>query len=214
MIWDYAEGNPFSDSTGNFSGLLNGVAETLDMFNARLAGTAIQAEASSQTISADKIISTDPPYFDNVGYSDLSDFFYVWLRRALQPLFPELFSTLLTPKAEELVAAAHRHGSKEAAEEFFLRGMREALARIEEASHPAFPVSIYYAFKQSETSEGETASSGWETFLEAAIGAGFEITGTWPIRTERPGRTRDVESNALASSIVLICSARSREANS
>ena len=135
-------------------------------------------------------MSTDPPYYDNIGYADLSDFFYVWLRRSMKPVFPELFSTLAVPKAEELVATPYRHGGKDAAESFFLEGMTQALRRLAEQAHPGFPVTVYYAFKQSETKEESgTASTGWETFLDAVIRSGFAITGTWPMRTERGARS-------------------------
>ncbi|MEK7716157.1 MAG: hypothetical protein AAB322_00210, partial [Pseudomonadota bacterium] len=157
--------------------------------------------------------STDPPYYDNVGYADLSDFFYVWLRRSLKPVFPDLFATLAVPKAEELVATPDRHGGKAEAETFFLDGMTRAMHRLAEQAHPAFPVTIYYAFKQSESqSDAGTASTGWETFLGAVIRAGFAISGTWPMRTERTGRMRDSGSNALASSIILVCRPRAADA--
>jgi putative DNA methylase len=176
-------------------------------------GHASQADAASQLISSAKLVSTDPPYYDNIGYADLSDFFYMWLRRSLRPLFPGLFSTVAVPKAEELVATAERHGGSDRAEAFFLDGMTKAMRRLGEQAHPAFPVSIYYAFKQSEgESEAGTASTGWETFLDAAIRAGFAITGTWPIRTERENRKRNQDANALASSIVLVCRPRSASA--
>jgi len=156
-----------------------------------------------------KVISTDPPYYDNIGYADLSDFFYVWLRRSLRPVFPALFATLAVPKAEELVATPYRHGGKEQAEAFFLAGMTRVMRHLAEQTHPAFPVTIYYAFKQteSETAEGIT-STGWETFLDAVIRAGFSINGTWPIRTEREARSTSLGTNALATSIVLVCRAR------
>jgi putative DNA methylase len=158
------------------------------------------------------IVSTDPPYYDNIGYADLSDFFYVWLRRSLQPIYPELFNTLLVPKAEELVATPYRHGSKDAAETFFLKGMTCAIHSMAEAAHPAFPVTIYYAFKQSERDHNGTASTGWETFLEAVIKAGFSLTGTWPMRTENATRLVGMTTNALASSIVLVCRPRLMDA--
>ena len=159
------------------------------------------------------LVSTDPPYYDNIGYADLSDFFYVWLRRSLKPLLPELFATLAVPKAEELVATPYRHGSKGAAETFFLAGMTQAVRCLAAQAHPWFPVTIYYAFKQSET-KGETgmASTGWETFLDAVIRSGFSITGTWPLRTERGGRSISIGTNALASSIVLVCRQRPADA--
>ena len=160
-----------------------------------------------------KVVSTDPPYYDNIGYADLSDFFYVWLRRSLQHCLPDLFATLAVPKAEELVATPYRHGSKEKAEAFFLDGMTQAMHRLAEQAHPAFPVTIYYAFKQSETRDGEgTASTGWETFLDAVIRAGFAISGTWPMRTERATGMIGSGTNALASSIVLVCRPRAADA--
>jgi putative DNA methylase len=172
-------------------------------------GEAVQENASTQSISAGKVISIDPPYYDNVGYADLSDFFYVWLRRSLRRFFPDQFGTLDTPKAEELVATPERHGGKESAEAFFLDGMTKAMHRLAEQTHPAFPITIYYAFKQSETgNEAGTASTGWEIFLDAVIRAGFAVTGTWPVKTERGGGVRDLERNALASSIVLVCRPR------
>lgn len=168
----------------------------------------MQADAQSQSLSTGKCISTDPPYYDNIGYADLSDFFYAWLRRSLRDVFPDLLSTMAVPKAEELVATPYRHGGKAAAEKFFLSGMTNAMTRLAEQSHPALPVVIYYAFKQSETKKhGGTSSTGWETFLEAVLRAGFSITGTWPMRTERTfGLKGDV--NALASSIILVCRPR------
>jgi putative DNA methylase len=167
----------------------------------------LQQDAQQQSASADKIVSTDPPYYDNIGYADLSDFFYVWLRRALKPMFPDLFSTLAVPKAEELVATPYRHGSKENAEAFFLEGMTRAMHCLAEQAHPAFPVTIYYAFKQSETESAGTASTGWETFLDAVIRAGFAVTGTWPMRTELTGNLKKNVA-ALASSIILVCRPR------
>jgi putative DNA methylase len=172
-------------------------------------GFAYQADAHTQSISADKLVSTDPPYYDNIGYADLSDFFYVWLRRSLRPVYPDLFATLAVPKAEELVATPYRHGNKEKAETFFLDGMTQAMRRLVEQSHPAFPVTIYYAFKQSETKTSEgTSSTGWETFLDAVIRSGFGISGTWPMRTELSNRMIGSGTNALASSIVLVCCKR------
>jgi putative DNA methylase len=159
-----------------------------------------------------RVVSTDPPYYDNIFYADLSDFFYVWLRRALKPVFPDLFSTLAVPKAEELVATAYRHGSKERAEAFFLDGMTRAMHWQAEQTHLAFPVTIYYAFKQSESDiDAGTASTGWDTFLDAVIRAGFAITGTWPIRTELVGNLKK-NLSALASSIVLVCRKRAADA--
>jgi len=173
----------------------------------------MQEDAATQSISNEKIISTDPPYYDNVGYADLSDFFYVWLRRTLKFVFPNLFATVAVPKVEELVATPYRHGNKEKAETFFLNGMTQAMHRLVDQAHLAFPVTIYYAFKQAESDGGEsTASTGWDTFLEAVICAGFTITGTWPMRTEMKTRQVAMGTNALASSIVLVCRKRPADA--
>jgi putative DNA methylase len=157
------------------------------------------------------VISTDPPYYDNIGYADLSDFFYVWMRRALRSVYPDLFATMTVPKAEELVATPYRHGSKDKAETFFLDGMTRAMHNLAEQAHPAFPVTIYYAFKQSETADTGTVSTGWETFLEAVLRAGFSIDGTWPMRTELSRRMIGSGANALASSIILVCKRRAAE---
>ena len=211
MVWDYAETNLFADAAGDIAISIRGIVRTLMGFDSSIAGTVNQHDAQTQGFSINKVISTDPPYYDNIGYADLSDFFYVWMRRSLRNIYPALFSTMAVPKAEELVATPYRHGSKEKAEAFFMDGMTRAIHNLALQAHPAFPVSIYYAFKQSETKEGSTTSTGWVTFLEAVIQAGFSIDGTWPMRTERSARTIGLGSNALASSIVLVC--RKRETN-
>ena len=212
MLWDYAEGNPFCDSSGSLRNMLEWIVKSVVFFPALLSGKAFQNNAQDDNGCRGFIVSTDPPYYDNIGYADLSDFFYVWLRRSLAPTYPDLFATLGTPKAEELVATPYRHGNREAAEAFFLEGMTRALGRLAEQAHPAFPVTVYYAFKQSETREGETRNTGWEAFLEAVIRAGFAVTGTWPMRTELSNRTNSLETNALASSIVLACRRRAPDA--
>ena len=210
IAWDYAESNPFTDGGGSLGTALHKISMVLDAHCGTGSARAVQRDAMTQVVSEGKIVSTDPPYYDNVGYADLSDFFYVWLRRMLRPVFPDLFATLAVPKAAELVATPHRHGGRREAEQFFLDGMKEAISRLAEQAHPAFPVSVYYAFKQAEAkSDGGTSSTGWETFLEAVIGAGFSISGTWPVRTEGAGRIRAKDTNALASSIVLVCRRRS-----
>ncbi len=206
MVWDYAEANPFASAGGSLETVLGKGGMVVDTFPANPPGHASQLDAAEQTMSACKVVSTDPPYYDNVGYADLSDFFYVWLRRSLQSAFPELFATLVTPKADELVATPDRHGGKKEAEAFFLDGMTRAMQQLAEQAHPGFPVTVYYAFKQAESDDDVgTASTGWETFLDSVIGAGFGISGTWPVRTEGAGRIRATDSNALASSIVLVC---------
>src|SRR5205085_2359832 len=196
--------NPLSEIAASLASAIGRVSDVLERLPLTGIGFASVADAASQTLSADKVVSTDPPYYNNIGYADLSDFFYVWLRRALKPIFPDLFATLAVPKAEELVACSYRHGSKERAEAFFLGGMTQAMHCLAENAHPAFPVTIYYAFKQAESDDDEgTTSSGWDTFLDALIRAGFAITGTWPMRTERSARSSG--TNTLASSIVLVC---------
>ena len=212
MTWDFAEANPFSGQSGSWDNSLDYSAKGVSVTQKGAKGFAAQADAQTQTISAHKVISTDPPYYDNIGYADLSDFFYVWLRRSLRPIFSNLYATLAVPKAEELVATPYRHGSKQAAETFFLDGMTAAMHNLARQAHPAFPVTIYYAFKQSDTQEeGGTHSTGWETFLEAVLRAGFTLTGTWPMRTELGNRMIGSGTNALASSIVLVC--RQRDAS-
>jgi len=226
MIWDFAEPNFLASATGSIEAAVFYACDPLNLMNASASGFADQVDAQSQTISSGKVISTDPPYYDNIGYADLSDFFYVWLRRTLRPIFPDLYATVATPKAEELVATPYRHGSKPAAERFFMEGMTRALHNLAVQAHPAFPVTIYYAFKQHEVREAQRdesatgelgdpdprsslrsapSSTGWETFLEAVIQAGFAITGTWPMHTEMRTRQIAMNTNALASSIVLVC---------
>ncbi|MDS4022480.1 MAG: DUF1156 domain-containing protein [Candidatus Competibacter sp.] len=212
MTWDFAEVNPFSSQSGSWGNSLDYSAKGISTSKEDASGSVQQADATVQSVSSQKVVSTDPPYYDNVPYADLSDFFYVWLRRSLKPVFPDLFATLAVPKSEELTAFAYRHNGKVGAESFFLGGMTQAMHRLAEQAHPAFPVTIYYAFKQAE-SDGEegTTNTGWDTFLAAVIEAGFAISGTWPMRTELANRMRGSESNALASSIVLVC--RQRPAN-
>ncbi|HND39783.1 MAG TPA: hypothetical protein PLH41_12345, partial [Accumulibacter sp.] len=209
MTWDFGEGNPFCMSSGTWSPSVEWVAKSLDFLPGVPSGVALQADACTQDASRHRAVSTDPPYYDNIGYADLSDFFYVWLRRSLKPVFPDLFATLTVPKAEELVATPYRHGGKGKAEAFFLDGMTQAMQRLAEQAHPAFPVTIYYAFKQAESGGADgTTNTGWDTFLAAVIEAGFSISGTWPMRTELGNRMIGSGTNALASSIVLVCRQR------
>jgi len=213
MTWDFAESNPFSNSGGNFETAIEKSKMVIDYFNTDISGTVIQADAQTQTVSINKVVSTDPPYYDNIGYADLSDFFYVYLRHNLRSYFPAVFTTIATPKDQELIAVPYRHASKEAAEKFFLDGMTAVMANLAQISNQAFPVTIYYAFKQSETEKsGATSNTGWETFLQAVIDAGFSVNGTWPIRTEGSGRIIARGTNALASSIVLVCRRRPEHA--
>ena len=214
MTWDFPESNFFAGKAICWENAVKYSADNL--LSASGAGNPIwgvstQQDAQNQELSRNKVVSTDPPYYDNIGYADLSDFFYVWLRRALRPVYPNLFATMSVPKAEELVATPYRHGNKQKAEVFFLDGMTEAMHRLAEQAHPAFPTTIYYAFKQSDTTDIGTGNTGWETFLEAVLRAGFAITGTWPMRTELANRMIGSGTNALASSIVLVC--RQRDSN-
>lgn len=216
MVWDYAEGNPLGYSSGAWNVFVEGItksfSKTFKSVQRCTPGHSKQADAAIQDISCDKVISTDPPYYDNIGYADLSDFFYAWLRRTLRVNFPGLFSTVAVPKSAELVATPHRHGNKQIAEAFFLSGMTDAMRRLAAQAHEGFPVTIYYAFKQSEKqSDAGIVSTGWETFLAAVIKSGLAITGTWPMRTENASRLVGMDTNALASSVVLVC--RKRLAN-
>jgi putative DNA methylase len=215
MTWDYGESNPLGAASGNYVSGTELVAKALLSAASLAGGAAQQGDASTQSTSAGKLVSTDPPYYDNIGYADLSDFFYVWLRRSLQPVFPSLFATVAVPKAEELVATPYRHGSKEKAETFFLDGMTQAMHRLADQAYQGAPVTIYYAFKQAETKgDAGTSSTGWETFIDAVIRAGFGISGTWPMRTELGNRMIGSGTNALASSIVLVCRPRPTDAPS
>jgi putative DNA methylase len=209
MVWDFAEVNTFAGAAGDFVVSLNGVVRSLDSALSFPIGTALQLDAQLQVLTAGKLVSTDPPYYDNITYADLSDFFYIWLRRSLREILPSLFATMAVPKEEELIASPYRHGSKENAESFFLSGMTAAMGQLARHSHPAAPLTIYYAFKQSETkTDRGTSSTGWETFLEAVLRSGLLITGTWPMRTERSVRAIGIGANALASSIILVCRKR------
>ena len=236
MTWDYAELNPLPSGSGGFAGAVRWVAESIAGARVNTArsdnphgvaqwaaarqdefapgshvscGSAVQADAIRQTLSMNRVVSTDPPYYDNVGYADLSEFFYVWLRRCLEPIFPDLFVERVVPKAEELVAVPERHGDKDKAVAFFLEGMRQAVRRMTEQSHPGFPVTIYYAFKPSGSrDEAKAASANWEALVDSVIRSGLAIAGTWPVRTESSSRMVDVAGNKSASGIVLVCRRR------
>ena len=217
MVWDFAENNVFGGAAGDYLVSLGNMLKVLDRATSSGAARSFQMDARTQSLSVGKVISTDPPYYDNIGYADLSDFFYVWLRRALGTTLPDLFSTLAVPKAEELIATPYRHGSRDGAEAFFLDGMKTAMGRISRQALGEYPVTIYYAFKQSERRDtGETRGvvrTGWQTFLEALIESGFGLTGTWPMRTEMGTRMVGMDTNALASSIVLVCRRRRPDAS-
>ena len=218
MVWDYAEANPFSNSGGSFLQCLSRIPDTLTFLPLHIAnGTARQFDAQSDNGMRGILVSTDPPYYDNIGYADLSDFFYVWLRQSLRSTYPKLFSTMLVPKHEELVATPYRENrGKDGARDFFEEGMFSTFKQVNKYAREDVPVTIYYAFKQSETVTSNdvesTASTGWETMLSAIIRAGFSITGTWPIKTESAGRAISQGTNALASSIVLVCRKRPEDA--
>ena len=211
MTWDFGEGNPFAESSGSLTKMVGAVANALERLPA--VGKAVVRQADAQVAAGQHLLlSTDPPYYDNIGYSDLSDFFYVWLRRTLRPVYPELLSTMLVPKAEELVANPYRHGGRGGAREFFEDGFRTVFAQARTAAFAEYPIAVYYAFKQSEADEAGEASTGWETLLEGMIRSGWEITSTWPMRTEGSGRMISLGTNALASSIVLSLRPRNAQA--
>lgn len=218
MTWDYAEANILSDSAGSFNSMIGWIIKAIKEFPAaHFGGYARQFDAQSDNGMRGILVSTDPPYYDNIGYADLSDFFYVWLRQSLHRTYPKLFSTMLVPKHEELVATPYRENrGKEGARDFFEEGMFSTFKQVNKYAREDVPVTIYYAFKQSETETKNdvesTASTGWETMLSAIIRAGFSITGTWPMRTEMANRSIASGSNALASSIVLVCRKRSDDA--
>ena len=212
MVWDFAEVNFFSNSGGNWSTPIDKIQLAIADFPAPRSGAIEQANAEEVSYPADAVISTDPPYYDNISYADLSDFFFAWLRPLLRGMYPRLFGVLATPKADELVATPYRHGGKEAAEAFFLKGMRNAIARMAKQSSDQFPAAIYYAFKQSEIEQEGISSTGWATFLQAVIEAGYAVVGTWPVRTESPGRLIAKGTNALANSVVLVCRKKKQDA--
>ncbi|MEX0153485.1 DUF1156 domain-containing protein [Microbacterium sp. LMI1-1-1.1] len=212
MSWDYAEAHPLGQAGGGFGAVLESECEVLDALpSAAFPGFAAQADAASRGYGS-VAISTDPPYYDNIGYSDLSDFFYVWMRRSLRPIHPNLLSTMLVPKAEELVANPYRHGGRDAARTFFEDGFEDVFTRARVGATEDYPITVYYAFKQSETDSGGTASTGWETLLASMVRAGWTVTATWPARSEMASRMIASGTNALASSIVLALRPRDENA--
>ncbi len=230
MVWDFAETNPFANATGDLRSACDAVAKVINCIPMGTRGDVRLSDAAHDRFSSNLCISTDPPYYDNVPYADLSDFFYIWLRRSLGKIYPDLFGTVLVPKTQELVADPFRHGGRDASRRFFEEGMGRDFANIRAAAHPDIPTTVFYAFKQSEDDTDDDlvvqasslplqaeagwkpapqrASTGWETMLQGMIDSGMQVTGTWPMRTERGARTRSLESNALASSIVLVCHPR------
>jgi putative DNA methylase len=225
MVWDYAESNTFNGAAGDFSTTINNLARVLDNLNSHISGVVRQLNAAEIDYDLSVIISTDPPYYDNIDYADLSDFFYIWLRKSLAKYYPGLFATVLVPKTQELIAAPHRFGGdRQKANDFFENGLRNVFKKMYTSVHMGFPLTVFYAFKQVEVEDGEDddqpsmritetrVSTGWETMLEGLLSSNFQITGTWPMRTELSNRTLASEKNALASSIILACRPRSIEA--
>lgn len=213
MLWDFAEVNFLSNSSGSFLGQVDWVSRVLEHVPADISGDVEQVSASLASYGG-TVISTDPPYYDNIGYSDLSDYFYVWLRRCLQDIHPGVVGTMLTPKADELVANPYRHDGKDGAKQFFIDGFNSVFRRIRQGVTTDAPMTVYYAYKQQDAEADGTSSTGWHTLLNGLNDAGWEITATWPVRSERAGRVRDIGSNALASSIVLACRPRPADADS
>jgi putative DNA methylase len=223
MTWDFAEASVFGNAAGDYQRCVGSLCEVLDELMSPCLGTSTQLDATAAADGVgEALVCTDPPYYDNIGYADLSDFFYVWLRRSLSKVYPEVFSTLLTPKTQELVATPFRFGGDAArAERFFEEGLGKAFERMREVQHIGYPLTVYYAFKQAESGEGDDdekngssvfVSTGWETMLEGLLKAGFAITGTWPARSELATRNVGRDTNALASSIVLVCRPRPSDA--
>lgn len=209
MVWDYAEGQPFAGAGGDWSGVIDGAVKTLRGLPARGVGVVEQAPAQTRPLPPGTVVCTDPPYYDNIGYADLSDFFYVWLRRSLGSMYSSTTGTMLTPKTEELVATPYRFGgSKQKAEAHFEEGFVRTFTHIREHESPSIPTTVFYAFKQTESDDAGTASTGWETMLNGLIEAGLMVTATWPMRTESGTRLIGQKTNALASSIVLACRPR------
>ena len=215
MAWEFAEANPFSTSSGSFQVVLDGMVRAMTNPSFSIAsppaGRVEQADASTRSYSGLAVV-TDPPYYNMIGYSDLSDFFYVWLRRSLSSVFPELFGTLLTPKAEELVANEYRNGGRDGARDHFVNGFNNVFRRIRETANPEIPLLVYYAYKQSEGDDASGGSNGWHTLLHGLVRGGWEVTATWPMRTERAGRLTSLGSNAIASTILLSCRPRNEDA--
>lgn len=211
MVWDYAEGHPLSTNSGSFMIMIAAVSRSIEGLPTRQVGFVQQEDATLASFDG-VVLSTDPPYYDNISYSDLSDYFYVWLRRSLRGIHPKLLSTMLVPKAEELVANPYRHNGVEGARDFFEKGFVEFFTQAKTSAHSKFPATVYYAFKQASTDALGTVSTGWESILAGLIRAGWQITATWPVRTELSGRMISNGANALASSIVLALRPRPDEA--
>jgi putative DNA methylase len=213
MVWDFAEANPLADAGGSFYSAIDKGARALAEAPATSGGLIKSLPAQNNSFDGEPlIISTDPPYYDNIGYATLSDYFYVWLKHGLDEIWPDLFRRVVSPKDEELVATPARHGGRAQAEAFFMRGMAEAVRAMRGAATDDVPLAIYYAFKQSEAGEDGVTSAGWASFLQAIVDSGLAVDGTWPVRTESAGRLVGRDANALASSVVLACRKRAPEA--
>jgi putative DNA methylase len=214
MMYDFGENNVFGDAAGDYRTSLGSIVRVIERFSPGAEGIQVSHDAQSVTFPDGVVISCDPPYYDNIGYADLSDFFFCWMRPALKPIYPELFSLIATPKSEELVATPYRHGGKDAAELFFLDGMKKAISNMANQSSYDYPATIYYAFKQSEVAQEGISSTGWATFLQAVVEAGYAVVGTWPMRTEMANRMIASGTNALANSVVLVCRKKENTADS
>ena len=213
MVWDYAEPNVFARAAGDFGTSLSSLVKVVERHVSKVPSAVIQQDAAGETPLLDQaVVATDPPYYDNIGYADLSDFFYVWQRRMLRDTWPDLFRRVLAPKNEELVATAYRHGGKETAERFFMEGVGKALRNMHRSGADGLPVTLYYAFKQAEIAKEGLTSAGWATFLQGLVDASYVIDGTWPVRTELTNRPTGFGANALASSVVLVCRKRPEDA--
>lgn len=208
MLWDFGENNAFADAAGDYRTSLSSIVKVIERLNPASGGFEVNHDAQTVYYPDGTVISTDPPYYDNISYADLSDFFFCWMKPVLRSVYPDIFGVLATPKSEELVANPYRHGSREAAEVFFLDGMRSAIFNMARQSSDRFPATIYYAFKQSEIDQEGISSTGWATFLQAVIEAGYSVGGTWPMRTELANRMIASGTNALANSVVLVCRKR------
>ena len=221
MTWDYIETNPFSASSGNWVSGIDQAAKGVANTPATVRSFAHQADAAaSKNPKVPWLVCTDPPYYDNIPYADLSDFFYIWLRKILGSIYPDLLSTLLVPKASELIADPFRHGGRVGAQRFFETGLSKVFEVVRAESSSEFPFTVFYAFKQQESEDesvaedsNSVASTGWETMLEGLTSSGFSVDGTWPMRTEQPGGLREAGRNSLASSILLVCRPRPKDAS-
>ena len=213
MVWDFAEANPFSNLSGNWSGQMDWIQKAVAAVPSQGLGEVKQQDAAARVAEfSSPLVSTDPPYYDNVPYADLSDFFYVWLRRNLSGVWPKETATMLTPKADELVANPDRAGSKRAADAHFENRMAVVLDQIAHSQHEKFPATIFYAFKQQELKKEGLLSTGWETFLQGMADAGLQVIATWPVRTVMPNRLRAIGAAALATSVVIACRPRRTDA--